>query len=387
MKRRKSPSTAREAKILMEQLEDRRVLATVTLNTDIGLPGELRTEIANAAAGETIDFNLLAGLETITLVAGELRIDKDLQIDGDNAAGSGVDATISGGGLSRVMYLDDGDDGVQSSIALSNLTITGGDTTTDPGSQDGGGIISYESLTLTNATVTGNFAADDGGGIASFGDSLTIEQSAIDGNSSEDRGGGIFGYGSISITNSSTVSGNTINTALGDALGAGLHLGAGTNTIIDDSEVSNNYAMTTYYDPVNMVTLSGRGAGLYVSGFGDAVPTSLTITNSELNENSVVGMGGAIQSGIAVTLRIEDSYLSEILPRVTEEPSAHRALIIPMAPTPRSCGARSLAIPPVMTVAPSKERTVFGSILKSPAFTRTTLTITGPFSSPATTCR
>ena len=63
------------------------MLATVTLNTDTGVAGELRTEIANAAPGETIDFNLGAGSETIALSLGELVIDKELTINGSNLGG------------------------------------------------------------------------------------------------------------------------------------------------------------------------------------------------------------------------------------------------------------------------------------------------------------
>src|SRR5438034_4052502 len=51
---------------------------TVTTTADDG-PGSLRDTIANAAAGETIDFSV-TGL--ITLTSGELMIDKSLNITG-----------------------------------------------------------------------------------------------------------------------------------------------------------------------------------------------------------------------------------------------------------------------------------------------------------------
>ena len=92
----------------VERLEDRRVLATVVLNTDTGVAGELRTEIAGAAPGETIDFMLSAGNETITLTLGQLVIDKELTIDGSNTAGSGVAVTVDANAGSRVMNVDDG---------------------------------------------------------------------------------------------------------------------------------------------------------------------------------------------------------------------------------------------------------------------------------------
>ena len=90
-------------------------------------------------------------------------------------------------------------------------------------------------------------------------------------------------------------------------------LGAGSQTSINLSEINGNYGMTTYYDPVSMTSSAARGGGIYVSGFGDAEPTSLSMTSSVMDKNVVMGdlaMGGAIQSGIAASLRIEGSELT-----------------------------------------------------------------------------
>ena len=301
--RLQSKNRGRKFRLLQEQLEHRRVLATVTLNTDTGIAGELRTELANAAPGETIDFNLPAGSETILLASGELVIDKPVTIDGLNSAGSGTEVTIDAGGASRVLNVNDGDDLALSSVNLSNLTITGGSS-----AADGGGIFNAEDLSLADAMVTGNVSADDGGGIASNGN-LTLLRVAVDGNSAEDRAAGILAYGANSISESS-ISGNSIDTPTGDALGVGALFGAGSTTTIDSSQVNGNIGNTTYVDPDTMAEAAGRGAGIYVSGFADGIPTSLTITNSTLDSNETDGMGAGIQSGIAVTLLIEDSTIS-----------------------------------------------------------------------------
>ncbi len=309
MQRAKKPSkrksTATRKKLTCEALEDRRVLATVTLNTDTGAAGELRTELAGAAPGEVIDFNLPAGNETIVL-SGELVLDKDISIDGLNSAGSGVSVTLDAAGTSRVLNVDDGDDANSLSVSLSNLTITGGDTSTQPlDVVDGGGIRNFESLSITDSVITGNSSADDGGGIFSNG-TLAISGTSIDANTAEDRAAGLFGYGEISITDNSSISGNMI-VSDGDALGVGALFGAGSVTTIDGATINNNIGESTYYDPVSMTEDDGRGSGIYVSGFGDAIPTSLTITNSTFDGNTTDGQGGAIQAGIAVTLTIEDS--------------------------------------------------------------------------------
>ncbi len=307
MKRLEKSKRTGRRQMFHEPLEERRMLAVVTSNGDTGSAGELRTELAAAAPGETIEFNLAAGSETINLTLGELTIDKDVTVDGLNSAGSGVQVTIDAGGNSRVMYIDDGSDVSQSDVTLQNLTITGGDTSTTVGNQDGAGIFNLENLTINDSLITGNFAADDGGGIFSDG-SLTIARSDIDNNSAEDRAGGLFAYGTVNISDSS-ISSNSIDTTTGDALGVGALLGAGSNSTIDATKINDNFGNTTYVDPVNMVEAAGRGTGIYVSGFGDAVPTSLTITNSELQGNTTDGMGAAIQAGIAVSLTIEDSMI------------------------------------------------------------------------------
>ena len=73
--------------------------------------GSLRQTVANASAGDTIDFALSPSCSLITLTSGEIQIPKNLTIDGpgagalavsgDNASSvlavaSGVTATISG---------------------------------------------------------------------------------------------------------------------------------------------------------------------------------------------------------------------------------------------------------------------------------------------------
>ena len=250
----------------LEQLEDRRMLAVVTLNTDTGVAGELRTEIANAAPGELIEFNLPAGQEQITLALGELVIDKSLTIDGTNTAGSGTAVTIDGAGASRVMNIDDGMP-ANSDVTLSNLTITGGDTSSivDPYIEDdGGGILSLENLTISDSNVTGNTTLTDGGGIAVNGGVTQIQSSTISSNSAGDDGGAII------VRN-----------------GAALELS-------DQCYVQDNQAFD-------------NGTILAVGTAVGSAPTYLTVDDCTFSGNSVGDDGGGIRSGGQVTTVVNDS--------------------------------------------------------------------------------
>src|SRR5262249_10599126 len=74
---------------LLECLEQRTLLnvdmVTNSLNTG---SGSLRTVIANASAGDTIEFNMSAGNVTspITLTSGQINITKNLTIVGPGAS-------------------------------------------------------------------------------------------------------------------------------------------------------------------------------------------------------------------------------------------------------------------------------------------------------------
>jgi hypothetical protein len=221
--------------------------ATLTVvNTNDSGAGSLRQAIADAAPGDTIDFDAGLSGQTITLTTGELLISKNLTITGP---AGGI--TVSGNNTSRVF--DIGAVGVIT-VNISSLTIANGNT-----SEYGGGIRNVGMLTLTNSTVLAN-SAYIGGGIGNNG-SLTLTDSEVSGNAASFDGGGIGTFGSngtsVTLTNS-TVSGNT-------ATGVG----------VDVISLANN--------AVNQ--LAGDGGGIWT----DTAYAVLTLTNSTISGNTANG--------------------------------------------------------------------------------------------------
>ncbi|MGC1527789.1 MAG: hypothetical protein WA783_17220, partial [Phormidesmis sp.] len=95
-------------------------MSTIIVSTtaDAG-NGSLRGAIATAKSGDTIKFSNKLARKTIALKSGQLTLDKNLTIDGDDAAG----LVISGNNNSRVFYLDK-----KREATLKNLTIADGKT-------------------------------------------------------------------------------------------------------------------------------------------------------------------------------------------------------------------------------------------------------------------
>ena len=147
---------------------------------------------------------------------GEIVINNNLTINGPVpvCSRSGLSpATASGGrwraDLQRGRWHGNGAD-----VAISGLTLTGGDVASILG---GGAISNRENLTVTALTITGNSAGSTttgfhGGGIVNFGGNLTVNASTISGNTVLfGRGGGIYStFGTMTISQS-TISGNFVS--------------------------------------------------------------------------------------------------------------------------------------------------------------------------------
>jgi hypothetical protein len=142
-------------------LETRTVPSTLTVTNalDDGSAGTLRSTIAAAPSGATIDFSIQLQGHTIVLTGGQLVINENLDIEGPGAN----TLIVSGNNASRVF-----DIGNSATVTIAGPTIANGSatSTTDPSQQGGGGVLNEVGATvhLNNDVFSNNTALVVGGG-------------------------------------------------------------------------------------------------------------------------------------------------------------------------------------------------------------------------------
>jgi hypothetical protein len=284
-------------------LEDRWLPSTLTVtNTLDSGAGSLRADVAAAASGDTIVFNIpksdpgynaTTGVWTITLTSGELDITKNLTITGPGDAS----LTISGNNASRVFNI-----GLigktkphqpQPQVSLSGMTISNGQDAlfnqgtltisnsilSNKSGGQGGAIQNGGTLTVNGCNLTGNSTGDAGlgGAIQNFGScTLTVNDSVLSNNSASD-GGGIWNEGTATLT-ATTLSGNSVSYTHGAADGGAIYnSGYGTLTL-------------------NGCTLYGnsafKGGGIFNGG--TTANATLNLNGCTLADNSATFGGGGI---------------------------------------------------------------------------------------------
>ena len=294
---------------------------TVTNTNDSGT-GSLRQALADANDGDTIEFAVTG---TITLMSGQLLVDKSLTISGPGANSFTVDGNANSG----VFFIDSG-----TSVAISGLTITHGNAPSYGGgiyngsatgdsdgcvisansAQYGGGIYNEPvfgnaALTINNCTISSNVASQEGGGIYEIGiigtvsvavnnstisgnsaflgevsatmgpgdtAALVISNSSISGNSADlDRGGGISNQGgnaTVEIYNS-TFSGNSAGFGGGSIHNSGTAIIDLTDTHSEKTGKAGGNILTVEALSLRTATLSSDDAGGYLTGPGDQINT------------------------------------------------------------------------------------------------------------------
>lgn len=270
--------------------------ATFTvLNTDDSGAGSFRQAIldANAAAGAdniVFDSGVFSSPQTITLTSGEITFpnsNADATITGPGANL----LTISGNNNSRIFTLSE-----ISTVVISGMTLTNGNSTAGLSSGFGGAIYSRGDLTIDGLIVTNNSSTNDGGGIySSTGDSLTILNSTISNNTSNDTSGGVHAHiDSTLVISNSTISGNT-----SVDFGGGLYIELNATAMITTSTITDNESQLT------TTAISGAGGGIFNES------ANLTLTDSTVSNNRAPnGGGGGIGFDINSSVMIMRSTIS-----------------------------------------------------------------------------
>ena len=244
------------------------------------------------------EANALAGADSISVPAGTYTLtiagrDEDSAATGDldiggafgddlAITGAGASATvIDGNGIDRVFHVcPSGFNCVPNNIAISDLTITGGDPLTD----GGGGLRNRAILTLTRVLVAANvISVACGAGIDNTDTgTLAVVDSTIRGNTAGGSGGGGLcnHFGAIARLNGSLI---TDNHATGASVaGGGAFNGQTGELTLTNCTVSDN-------------TSSGGGGGIFnLGGFGFSRTTlnNVTITNNQAGVSDIWGAGG-----------------------------------------------------------------------------------------------
>lgn len=261
----------------------------VTSTADDGSPGTLRAALAASNDGDVIDATGVSG--TILLTAGELLVEKSVDILGPGPA----NLTIDGDQISRVYSIAPG-----LAVTIDGFKIVNGVASGAPtGSPNrGGGIYNgHSSLRVSNCTIADCSATELGGGIYNDGAvagnaTLTVLATLLI-NNSADGGGGIFSTGGLGGEATLIVADSWLidNTAIEFGSGGGI-FNTDSKLNVSDSTLSGNLA-------------GGSGGGIFHLGpSGNA-----TVTRCTLSGNLASDLGGGIctQSG---TLAIADSTLS-----------------------------------------------------------------------------
>ena len=247
--------------------------ATITVtNTNDSGAGSLRQALADANNGDTINFDSSLNGQTITLINGELLVNKSVTINGPGAS----NLTVRSDGVGRVFHVTGGVSATIAGLAITNFYRP---------PSIGGGIYNERSmLTVSNCFIHHSRAVIGGGiyndGSGSGGNAtLSVINTGLSDNNAKSGGGGIYNNGSNG--------GNATLSVRNSTLAA---------------NIVNAYPSQT-----------AHGAGIYNDGSGSTGTTTLTVLNSTLSNNSVIGQrgsGGGIYNKGATFLSVRNSTLS-----------------------------------------------------------------------------
>ncbi|MCF7732297.1 MAG: DUF1573 domain-containing protein [Akkermansiaceae bacterium] len=224
----------------------------------LGTGISLREALAASAGGTAIEFAPELSGATITLLHGEMVIDKNIAI---SAATLPDGLTISGNDVTRIFTVQSG-----STVVMTSLTLTNGRA-----GQYGGAIKNHGALTLNRVRLIDNESGQDGGAIYNSGGGIAFNECTASDNSAPNRYGGVLWTtsGRDIIVNGSTFSGNTAE------WGGAIYVYSG-NLTVNNSTLAQNSA--------------SNGGAIHIQG------SRLTLYNSTVFGNSATERGGGIYS-------------------------------------------------------------------------------------------
>lgn len=228
----------------------------VTTCADDGGPGTLRSVVATAVNGDTVDMTQLS-CSTITLASGPISTGiHDLVLQGPDANA----LTIDGGGVERVIVHSG-----TGALTINDISISNGHT--EAARAQGGCVLSFGNVSLARATIS-NCSANGGNSKYAAG------------------GGGLMANGDLTLTDSSLVD-NTVSAVAGPDTASYTAVGGGAyvrgNALIINSTISGNSIQAT----------TGTN-GYRAYGGGIVAKQSLAIYNSTIAFNTAGRGGGGV---------------------------------------------------------------------------------------------
>ncbi len=247
----------------------------------------LREALADANAGDEIQFDASLNGGTIVLSGSQLVVDENVTVTGPGSGLLTVDADLA----SRVFQVN-----VGVTAAISGLTLTRG------AGASGAGINNLSTVTVTDCVVTGN-SGSPAGGISNQGD-LTLTRSSVDGNTGE----GIRAQsGPVTIVES-TVSNNTSSGIVAASGGAPILIRRSTfsgNTGPAGGAINNSSSavpITLENSTISGNTATNLGGGIFAGGAPMTILSSTITNNTATNHGGGVSRGSLIAAGV-VTIR------------------------------------------------------------------------------------
>jgi len=236
-------------------------------------------------------------------------------------------ATFTGNTASRAGGAIEGNSGVGTTIALTEVILDDNTTDANPGNGGGLHITGAGNTTLTGCTVTNNTAAAEGGGLWNGTGTMTIQNVNITGNTAggagaDQGGGGIYNLNGGTLTiNNAVISDNTADGAAGS--GGGILNDVGGTLTITNTEISGNTSnragggiednsgatgsvTLTNVDLTDNITNNspGNGGGLHVTGAG-----AISITGGTIADNTAGAEGGGLWNGTG-TMTIDGTEIT-----------------------------------------------------------------------------